>query len=319
MRRLTSSIPDREYEIRADLRDERVFTIDPPTAQDLDDALSIKANDDGTYTVGVHIADVSYFRELPALKFSLIQAVKSNTAMDRDARKRATSVYLVQRTVPMLPPQLSEELCSLQPDVDRLAFSATFVFDKEANLLDKSFDRSIIKSCARLAYSDAQAVLENGSLPKDKVGTGHAATDIEGDIRALHNLAKKLRAKRVEIGAMLTTNKIKVSFRLDAKGKPTDCEPYNWTKAHMLVEEFMLLTNTSVGRAITFGLPEQSLLRRHEGPNERRIDAFVTRAHKLGFEFESTSAASLQKGFDAVKDKDASLCLELLKRKAMQR
>jgi protein SSD1 len=148
---LTSSIPDREYEIRNDLRGERVFTIDPHTTKDLDDALSIKANDDGTYTVGVHIADVSYFREiricLPMYALTII--VKSNTAMDRDARKRATSVYLVQRAVPMLPPQLSEQLCSLQPDVDRLTFSASFVLDNEANVLEKDFSRSIIKQGVR--------------------------------------------------------------------------------------------------------------------------------------------------------------------------
>lgn len=109
-----------------------MFTIDPPTAKDLDDALSVKGNGDDTYTVGVHIADVSYF-------------VKANTALEREARKRATSVYLVQRAVPMLPPQLSEELCSLVPSVDRLAFSAFFTIDKDANIVNKRFARTIIK------------------------------------------------------------------------------------------------------------------------------------------------------------------------------
>jgi protein SSD1 len=129
---MCSSIPDREFELRKDLRAERVFTIDPDSAKDLDDAVSVKPNDDGTYDIGIHIADVSYF-------------VKPNTALDRDARKRATSVYLVQRAVPMLPPSLSEQLCSLVPGQDRLAFSAVFTMSKDARILKKWFGKTIIK------------------------------------------------------------------------------------------------------------------------------------------------------------------------------
>ena len=119
-------------EVRKDLRSERVFTIDPDTAKDLDDAVSIKANEDGTFEVGIHIADVSYF-------------VKPNTALDRDARKRATSVYLVQRAVPMLPPALSEELCSLLPGQDRLAFSVIFTMNLDGKVLKKWFGKTIIR------------------------------------------------------------------------------------------------------------------------------------------------------------------------------
>jgi len=119
-------------EVRKDLRHERVFSIDPESARDLDDALSIKHKEDGTYDVGVHIADVSYF-------------VKPNTALDRDARKRATSVYLVQRSVPMLPPALSEQLCSLVPGHDRLAFSVIFTMTKEAKVLKKWFGKTVIR------------------------------------------------------------------------------------------------------------------------------------------------------------------------------
>lgn len=125
-------IAEREYEIRKDLRNERIFTIDPEDTKDVDDALSVTLNDDGTYEVGVHIADVSHF-------------VKPNTALDRDARKRATSVYLVQRAVPMLPPSLSEELCSLVPAHERLAFSAIFTMNKEGRVLKKWFGKTIVK------------------------------------------------------------------------------------------------------------------------------------------------------------------------------
>jgi protein SSD1 len=128
------SIPEREFEVRKDLRGERVFTIDPDTARDLDDAISVKLNEDGTYDVSVHIADVSYF-------------VKPNTALDRDARKRATSVYLVQRAVPMLPPTLSEQLCSLVPGQDRLAFSIIFTMTNDAKVLKKWFGKTVIRYC----------------------------------------------------------------------------------------------------------------------------------------------------------------------------
>jgi protein SSD1 len=126
------SIPETEFEARKDLRHERIFTIDPETAKDLDDALSIKANEDGTYDVGVHIADVSHF-------------VKPNSPLDRDAKKRATSVYLVQRAVPMLPPTLSEEICSLQPGQERLTFSVIFTVTKDAKIVNKWFGKTVIK------------------------------------------------------------------------------------------------------------------------------------------------------------------------------
>jgi protein SSD1 len=125
-------IPEHEFKGRQDLRNQRIITLDPEDAKDLDDALSIKVNDDGTYDVGVHIADVSYF-------------VKPNTALDRDARKRATSVYLVQRSVPMLPPMLCEQLCSLLPGQERLAFSVIYTMTKDAKVVKKWFGKTIIK------------------------------------------------------------------------------------------------------------------------------------------------------------------------------
>lgn len=126
------SIPEHEFKGRQDLRDQRIITLDPEDAKDLDDALSVKVNDDGTYDVGVHIADVSYF-------------VKPNTALDRDARKRATSVYLVQRAVPMLPPMLCEQLCSLLPGQERLTFSVVYTMTKDAKVLKKWFGKTVIK------------------------------------------------------------------------------------------------------------------------------------------------------------------------------
>ncbi|KAL1407749.1 Translational repressor [Vanrija albida] len=298
------SVPEREYEVRLDLREERIFTIDPATARDLDDALSIKAGDDGTFTVGVHIADVGYF-------------VKANTALDRDARKRATSVYLVQRAVPMLPPLLAEQLCSLVPDVERLAFSAFFVLDKDGNVLERSYRRTIIKSTAQLSYDDAATVLNGGSLAAGKVSNSHNASDVEKDIKLINDLATKLRERRVEAGAMTASNS-KLRFTLDESGRPIDVHADERTGATTLVEEFMILANTSIAAVIANGLPEQALLRRHEAPIDRRIEAFVKRAKRLGYDFDATNAGTLQKSFDKVEDKEAALCLRLLGKKALQ-
>lgn len=298
------TIPEREYEFRRDLTNERVFTIDPATAKDLDDALSIKTNADGTYEVGVHIADVSYF-------------VRPNTALDRDARKRATSVYLVQRAVPMLPPLLSEELCSLVPGVKRLTFSVFFSLDAEGNVLSKTYSKSIITSCAKLSYQDAQNAIEDGSL-QAPVQDGHTAKEIEQDIKALNMLAVKIRSRRFKDGA-LTIDQPKLSFVLDDEGKPTDVRPYERTESHMLIEEYMLLANMAVASVIAHGLPEQALLRRHEAPIARRVEGFVERAKRLGFNFEGTTSNDIQSGLGLVENQGDKLCVTILATRAMSR
>nr|ODN86223.1 hypothetical protein L203_04341 [Cryptococcus depauperatus CBS 7841] len=298
------SIPERELEVRLDYRGQRVFTIDPPKAKDLDDALSLERNQDGTCIVGVHIADVSHF-------------VKTNTQLDREARKRATSVYLVQRAVPMFPPQLSEDLCSLLPGVERLAFSAFFTLDEDGNILSKKFTKTIVKSCAKLNYADALKVVDGGSLPRSKTAGTQPASAIEEDIKRLHSIASLIRKRRVENDSMLS-NSLKVSFELDAQGRPVDVETYKHDAVSAIVEEFMILTNQAAAHIIAAGLPEQALLRRHEAPTERRLDSFVRRASKLGFEVDPASAGTLQKSFDKVQNEDEALCLELLRKKAMQ-
>jgi protein SSD1 len=228
------------------LRSERVFTIDPESAKDLDDAVSIKLNDDGTYDVGVHIADVSFF-------------VKPNTALDRDARKRATSVYLVQRAVPMLPPALSEQLCSLVPGQERLTFSIVFTMTKDAKVVKKWFGKTVIRfvcamyhsadinigigrSAARLSYQDAQNVIEGRVLGGVAVTPEHNASDIEHDIRNLEELAKKLRAQRFENGT-LSLESLRLSFDLDKNGTPVDCGQYRQTDANFLVKEARIFHN----------------------------------------------------------------------------
>ena len=218
------SIPERELEVRRDLRQERIFTIDPATAKDLDDALSVKTNDDGTYDIGVHVADVSYF-------------VKPNTALDRDAKKRATSVYLVQRAVPMLPPTLSEELCSLNLGKDRLAFSVIFTMTKEAKVTKKWFGRTVIRSSAQLSYANAQDVIE-GKLLGVPVAPEHDASAIQHDIKTLHEIAQIFRERRFKNGA-LSADTPKLTFTLDESGSPVDCDQSVFNDANALVQEVL--------------------------------------------------------------------------------
>lgn len=225
------SIPDHEYEVRTDLRGERVFTIDPEGAKDLDDALSIKLNDDGTYDVGIHIADVSYH-------------VKPNTALDRDARKRATSVYLVQRVVPMLPPALSEELCSLLPGVERLAFSVILTLTKEAKVIKKWFGKTVVKSAAKLSYNTVQDVLNGKPLADVSFTPGHEAPSVENDINLLYDLAKVLRTRRFQQGA-LRLNSPSLSFKLNDKGLPVDCSQSSPSEATAIVEEVCIFCESS--------------------------------------------------------------------------
>ncbi|KAF9492803.1 RNB-domain-containing protein [Pleurotus eryngii] len=299
------TISDHELGVRKDLRAERIFTIDPQTAKDLDDALSVKVNEDGTYDVGVHIADVSYF-------------VKPNTALDRDARKRATSVYLVQRAVPMLPPALSERLCSLVPGQDRLAFSVVLTFTKDGRVVKKWFGKTVIKSAAQLSYADAQNVIEGKTLGNVAVIPEHNAADIAHDIKVLEDIAKHLRAQRIDNGA-LSLESLKLSFSLDVNGFPTDCGPVEYTDANRLVAEFMLATNIAVAQHIAVHLPEQALLRRHDHPLERRLKTFVERAARLGYTMDVSSSGALMRSFEAVKDPSSRRLLELLCFKATQR
>lgn len=216
------SVPDHEYEVRTDLRKERIFTIDPEGAKDLDDALSIKLNDDGTYDVGIHITDVSFH-------------VKPNTALDRDARKRATSVYLVQRVVPMLPPALSEKLCSLAPGEERLAFSVVLTLTKEAKIIKKWFGKTVIKSAAKLSYAIVQGVLDGEPLGDVCVAPEHEVA-IENDIKLLYDLAKVLRTRRFQNGA-LRLETPRLSFKLNDQGLPVDCSQVVNSEANDIVEE----------------------------------------------------------------------------------
>ncbi|SGY19403.1 BQ5605_C014g07637 [Microbotryum silenes-dioicae] len=300
------SIPEREQqpEVRRDFRDQRVFTIDPETAKDLDDALHVVELEDGTFEVGVHIADVSHF-------------VRPNTALDREVRKRGTTVYLVQRAVPLLPPTLSEELCSLNPRSDKLTFSVVWKMTREGKVLSTWFGKTLINSRAKLAYSDVQEVLEGRDLVQGKFETEQERLEAIEDIKRFNMIARNLKKERFENGALRIDN-VKVSFKLDEDGQPEDCDHYVRKEANELIEEFMLLANMSVARKIATALPDQALLRRHEPPIDRRLDGFIERMGRLGIKLDGSGPGALMNSFNQVTDEASRTTLQHLSKRSMQ-
>ncbi|KAJ2767011.1 hypothetical protein IWQ57_004127, partial [Coemansia nantahalensis] len=206
------TIPRADLARRTDLRARCVFTIDPASARDLDDAVSCERLPGGRLLVGVHIADVSYF-------------VRPGTALDDHALARATTTYMVQRAYPMLPAVLCEDLCSLGPGVDRLAFSVLWEMDPASGAVCATwFGRSVIRSACKLSYDDAQAAIEGRGLPA-AVSCSHARADVESAIRQLDALARVLRRRRFDGGA-LSLNNVRLAFELDAAGAPVGCRQY---------------------------------------------------------------------------------------------
>jgi len=247
---------------RADFRNVTTCTIDPFDAKDFDDALSVRALPDGNTEVGVHIADVSFF-------------VTPGTALDKEAVERATSVYLVDRTIPMLPEILSTDLCSLKPEEDRLAVSAVFTLDREANIVDIWFGETVIHSNKRFTYENAQEVLDTGT------GTMHA------ELSTLLELSKKIRARRQAKGAVdFDTTEVKIE--LDATGKPIAVRLKERKATNLLIEDFMLLANEAVAQHLS-KLTENggsnffSLYRVHDAPDPDRIENLAHLLRSMGY------------------------------------
>ncbi|KAI8582204.1 hypothetical protein K450DRAFT_227890 [Umbelopsis ramanniana AG] len=298
-------IPAVEFTKRRDLRFHRIFSIDPETAKDLDDAVHVIDKGDGQYEVGVHIADVSFF-------------IKSRSALDTEARSRGTSTYLVDRVIPMLPSLLCEQLCSLNPGVERLAFSVIWQMDEFGNIQDTWFGRTIIRSCGKLAYQHAQDVIEGRPLSSSLRIHGHTAEEVEKDILNLFSISKHLRKARFDNGA-LSMNSVKLYFDLDDEGKPIDCHLYEQKDANRLIEEFMLCANISVAKKIASKYPDEALLRRHAPPIERRLEEFLMQAENLGYVLDGSSAGALQASFNEIESQEVKETLLILAIKPMQR
>lgn len=247
---------------RKDFRGTTTFTIDPHDAKDFDDAISVKELPDGLYEIGVHIADVSYF-------------VRPGTDIDREARNRATSVYLVDRTIPMLPHVLSTNFCSLNPDVDRLAVSAVFVMDTDANIKERWFGETVIHSDKRFTYEEAQDVLDKGDGILIK------------ELTIIRDLAKKIRTRRFQSGAVdFDTPEVKV--KLDEAGAPIAILLKVRKDTNLLIEDFMLTANVAVAEYLTeqakkHNLQGATIYRIHDEPDPDRIENLAQFLKVLGY------------------------------------
>ncbi|MFI5260696.1 MAG: ribonuclease R [Candidatus Paceibacteria bacterium] len=272
---------------RRDFRKVTTCTIDPFDAKDFDDALSVRKLDNGIFEVGVHIADVSFF-------------VRPGNALDKEASERATSVYLVDRTIPMLPHILSTDLCSLNPDQDRLAVSAVFTLDADANITDEWFGETVIHSDKRFTYENAQEVLDAGS------------GDLHEELSILLGLSKKIRARRQAKGAIeFDTAEVKVE--LDETGKPIAIRLKERKDTNLMIEDFMLLANEAVAKHLSKltkqGGPHfSSLYRVHDAPDTDRIENLANLLRIMGYHLETSGAgtvtgAELNKLLEAVKGK----------------
>ena len=252
-------IAEKEILRRRDMRDVLTFTIDPSDAKDFDDALSF-AKIEGpssdpslkggeVYQIGVHIADVSFF-------------VRPGTPIDDEAYKKGTSVYLVDRVIPMLPEELCNDKCSLRPGEEKLCMSVIFAMDAEAKVLKHKICRTVIRSDARLNYDEAQAVIKGERL--DVRGEG-----LEEALRTLDGLARKMRAERIANGA-LTIEQDETRFRLDEHGHPTEIYFEQPNESHHLIEEFMLLANKTVAKSVGSGRP--FVYRVHDLPDSEKLE-----------------------------------------------
>ena len=280
---------------REDFREAPTLTIDPKEAKDFDDALSYRVLEDGNLEVGVHIADVTAY-------------VHDNDIIDKEAQKRATSVYLVDRTVPMLPERLCNDLCSLRPNEDRPAFSVIFKLDKEAKILDYRIVRTVIHSDARLAYEEAQAVIEGGEgVFKD-------------EILALNVLAQKLRAERFANNA-IDFDRSELKFEIDEAGKPIAVKSVVSKEANKLIEEFMLLANRTVARHI--GKAEAGkkapvfVYRVHDLPDPEKLQNLSEFVMRFGYKLKymgtpSATAKSINALLDAVQGKPEEKLVETI-------
>ena len=267
---ISDIIDAEEIARRKDMRDVITFTIDPRDAKDFDDALSIKKLETGLWEIGVHIADVTHY-------------VTPNSIIDKEAYKRATSIYLVDRTIPMLPERLCNNICSLRPNEDKLSYSVVFQLDEFAEVKSYEICRTVINSHSRFAYEEAQQIIESGE--------GDYATEL----LKLNELAKILRVKRFAKGA-IAFDRVEVRFEIDEKGKPLSVYFKEAKEANKLIEEFMLLANKTVATHIgkpkgvkgAKAKPKTFVYRVHDVPNPDKLENFSTFIKRFGYKLKTT-------------------------------
>lgn len=273
--RIDTHIRKEEIKNRRDMREDLTFTIDPRDSKDFDDALSFKKLENGNCEVGVHIADVSFY-------------VAPGSILDEEAYERGNSIYLVDRTIPMLPEVLSNEVCSLRPYEEKYTFSAVFELDSQAKITSQWFGRTVIRSDARFAYEEAQQMIstQRGDIPAEVSLTNKAYTVKKELVEAtltLNSLAKKLRAKRMQSGA-ITFDTTEVKFNLDADNNPVGIYFRTQKEANNLIEEFMLLANQKVSEFVSKQKPEKTFVYRcHDEPNTEKLTALKSLVHQFGY------------------------------------
>ena len=298
--KITGEITAEDYAEREDFRNVFTCTIDPRDAKDFDDALSIRKLDGGLWEVGVHIADVTHY-------------VHPGTIIDKEAEKRATSVYLVDRTIPMLPEHLCNGICSLRPNEEKLAYSCIFEMDDEANILDHRIRKTVILSDRRFTYEEAQQIIET------KEG------DFKEEVLALDSLAKKLRKRRFDNGSV-AFDRVEVRFEIDDKGHPIKVFFKESKDANKLVEEFMLLANKQVATAI--GKPGDKkkakpfVYRIHDNPDPDKLSNFAEIASRFGYKLKTVGKRSavnnsLNKMLTSVKGQPEENLLSILAIRSM--
>ncbi len=256
--RISPEISENEIKNRIDLRQKNIITIDPVDAKDFDDALSIETNEKGNYSIGVHIADVSYY-------------VNEKSAIDSEALSRGNSVYFVGKAIPMLPEKLSNEICSLKPNVDRLTYSVFFEITPRGRIVNHKISKTIINSKRRFTYEEVQEIIENGN------------GEFSQEIKLLNKIAKILRQKRVKEGSIEFFTP-EVSFELDENGKPVSILKKQIKESNMLVEEFMLLANKTIAKEI-IKLNRPFIYRIHDYPDAEKIKEFSRFVRSLGYSF----------------------------------
>lgn len=313
--KIDTSITEKEIGKRRDMRDVLTFTIDPRDAKDFDDALSFQKLENGNYEIGIHIADVSHY-------------VQPGSILDDEAYERATSVYLVDRVVPMLPEILSNNACSLRPKEEKLTFSAIFEVDDKANVQDQWFGRTVTYSDERFAYEEAQHIIETGtgtipeevSIRKHPYSVRGAVVDA---ITTLNRLAKKMRSRRMRSGA-ISFDKVEVKFNLNEENNPVGVFFKTAKDSNKLIEEFMLLANRKVAEFIGKQKPKKTFVYRcHDEPDEEKLAALqniVGRfGHKLDIKDRNTTNSSLNKLLEDVQGRKEQNMVDTLAIRTMSK
>lgn len=316
--KIDTSIKESEIKKRRDMRETLTFTIDPKDAKDFDDALSFERLENGNYEIGIHIADVSHY-------------VTPGNELDDEAYERATSVYLVDRVVPMLPEILSNNACSLRPNEEKYTFSAVFEMNQKAEVIKQWFGKTVTLSDARFAYEEAQHVIENPNEEIHKIPSDISITDEEYVVKPeiaeaileMDRLAKKLRTKRMRAGA-ISFDKVEVKFILDENKNPEGVYFKESKDANKMIEEFMLLANRSVAEFIGKQNPKKTFVYRvHDEPDDEKIAALENIIKRFGYKLNTkdrhTTATSMNKLLKDVQGKKEQNLIDTIAIRSMSK